>query len=67
MKNFVISDELCKLHISNVCQVAGLGPDKKPHRDGSFYYYISEPVVSDDNKARGPLLLLLCELAEKIH
>ena len=67
MKEFVVTDNLCKLHINNVCQVAGLGPDKKPYRDGSFSYYISEPVVADDNKARGPLLLLLCELAGKTN
>ncbi len=49
------------LHINNICLVAGLGPDKKPHRDGSFSYYINEPIVSDDNKALGPLMLALCE------
>lgn len=51
------------LRINHVCLVAGLGPDKKPERDGSFAYYVGEPQVSNDNKARGPLLLALTELA----
>lgn len=58
-KEFVSVDEEDMIHVHNVCQVAGLGPAKKPHRDGTFEYYISEPIVSDDNKARGPLLLAL--------
>ncbi len=44
------------VNISNVCLVAGLGPNKRPERDGSYEYYISEPVVDNDNKAFGPLL-----------
>ncbi len=51
------------VHIGNVCLVAGLGPAKKPHRNGSFAYYISEPVVEDDNKAFGPLLWALTRYA----
>lgn len=58
-KEFVTTDEDGNMHVHNVCLVAGLGPDKHPHRDGTFEYYMSEPVVDDDNKARGPLLQLL--------
>lgn len=60
-KEFVTADEDNNLHIHNVCLVAGLGPNKYPHRDGSFEYYMSEAIVSDDNKARGPLLLSLLQ------
>lgn len=59
--NFISEDNNGRLHINNICLVAGLGPDKKPHRDGSFSYYINEPIVSDDNKAIGPFILALCE------
>ncbi len=59
---FVTIDKAGNLHVHKVCLVAGLGPDKHPHRDGTFEYYISEPVVDDDNKARGPLLQLLVAL-----
>lgn len=62
-KEFVSEDEKGDLHIHNVCLVAGLGPNKRPERDGSFEYYISEKIVDDDNKARGPLLLALTEMA----
>ena len=51
------------VNISNVCLVAGLGPAKKPERDGSFSYYISEPVVNNDNKAFGPLLWALARFS----
>ena len=56
------------LHIHNVCLVAGLGPAKRPERDGSYAYYMSEPVVDDDNKAFGTLLCLLTLYAsEELH
>lgn len=64
-KEFVSEDEEGILHISNVCLVAGLGPNKRPERDGTFAYYISEKIVDDDNKARGPFLQALTELVKK--
>jgi unsaturated rhamnogalacturonyl hydrolase len=49
----------------NVCQVSGLGgaprKDGSP-RDGSFGYYVSEPVVTDDYKGVGPFILAALEL-----
>ena len=42
-------------HLDGICSVAGLGGS--PYRDGSFHYYVSEPVVSDDFKGVGPFLL----------
>lgn len=51
----------------NVCQVSGLGgalrKDGSP-RDGTFGYYVSEPVVSDDYKGVGPLILAALELGK---
>lgn len=58
-RQFVTTEEEGMLHVHQVCLVAGLGPAKHPHRDGTFEYYMSEPRVDDDNKARGPLLQLL--------
>ena len=49
----------------NVCQVSGLGGALRKDgsaRDGSFAYYVSEPVVSDDYKGVGPLILAAHEL-----
>jgi len=42
-------------HLEGVCSVAGLGGT--PYRDGSYAYYIGEPVVRDDFKGVGPFLL----------
>lgn len=47
--------------ITSVCQVAGLGPDKCPKRDGTVHYYLSEPVVTNDKKGYGAFLAALCE------
>lgn len=63
LNEFVSIDENGFVNISNVCLVAGLGPAKKPERNGTFEYYISEPVVDNDNKAFGPLLLALTRFA----
>ncbi len=46
--------------LGGICQVAGLGG--KQRRDGSFEYYMSEPVVSDDHKGVGPFILASLEL-----
>lgn len=48
-----------RVHVGGICKVAGLGG--KPYRDGSYAYYMSEPVISDDYKGTGPLILALCE------
>ena len=41
--------------LTNICSVAGLGGD--PYRDGSFKYYINEPIVSNDLKGVGPFIM----------
>lgn len=51
-----------KLHLGGICLVAGLGPADNTRRDGSFEYYMSEPVVEDDAKGVGPFLLAYTEL-----
>lgn len=42
--------------------MAGLGPEDNRRRDGSFEYYMSEPIVEDDAKGVGPLLLTYTEM-----
>jgi len=56
---FTSRDTEGRVHVSGICKVAGLGGN--PYRDGSYAYYMSEPVVSDDYKGTGPLILTLCE------
>ncbi len=48
------------LQVSGICLVAGLGG--KDHRDGSLAYYFSEPIVENDAKGVGPLLLAYTEI-----
>ena len=50
------------MNLGGICLVAGLGPEDNPRRDGSFEYYMSEPVVENDAKGVGPLLLAYTEL-----
>ena len=51
-----------ELHLDGICLVAGLGPENNTRRDGSFEYYMSEPIVSDDAKGVGPFLLAYTEV-----
>lgn len=51
--------------LTGICQVAGLGGSPRKDgtpRDGSFGYYVSEPVVADDYKGVGPFILAALEL-----
>jgi unsaturated rhamnogalacturonyl hydrolase len=51
--------------LDNICQVAGLGGALRKdgsYRDGTFEYYVSEPVVSDDYKGVGPFIMAADEL-----
>jgi unsaturated rhamnogalacturonyl hydrolase len=46
------------------CRGAGLGPAPvgKPYRDGSFEYYVAQPVVTNDDHGVGAFLLASVEL-----
>jgi unsaturated rhamnogalacturonyl hydrolase len=48
-----------ELHLGGICSVAGLGG--APYRDGSYTYYVSEPIVTDDFKGVGPFILASLE------
>lgn len=51
-----------KLNLGGICLVAGLGPENNRRRDGSYAYYISEPVVENDAKGLAPFLMCYTEL-----
>ena len=51
-----------ELNLGGICLVAGLGPENKPNRDGSYEYYISEPVVENDAKGVAPFLMCYTEV-----
>nr|SIP63207.1 Rhamnogalacturonides degradation protein RhiN [uncultured bacterium] len=48
--------------LGSICLVAGLGPESNRRRDGSYAYYISEPVVANDAKGVAPFLLCYTEV-----
>ena len=50
-------------HLADTCAVAGLGP--RNERDGSVGYYLSEPVVDDDVKAVGVLMMVTALLMKE--
>ena len=50
------------LNLGGICLVAGLWPDSNRRRDGSYEYYISEPVVENDAKGVGPLIMAYTEM-----
>lgn len=50
---------LGEAELGGICGVAGLG--NVPYRDGSYEYYVSEPVVPNDPKGVGALFMALAE------
>ena len=58
LDEFVTVDADGEINLRNNCEVAGLGYG----RDGSYRYYMSEPIWQDDPKATGPFILAAVEL-----
>jgi len=58
IKEFTETDSAGNLHLTKAVSVAGLGGN----RDGSFEYYISEPIRTDDFKAIGPFIQACLEM-----
>lgn len=50
-----------ELKLSGMCVGAGLGPDNNRRRDGSVSYYLSERVVSDEQKGAGIAMMAYSE------
>ena len=46
--------------VTKCCQVAGLGGQQK--RDGSFAYYMSEPIIANDLKGTGAFIQAAAEV-----
>lgn len=58
-ERFLFEDGRDGWHFGGTCAVAGLGGD--PYRDGSYSYYIGEPVRTDDCKGAAPFILASIE------
>ena len=50
------------IHLSGICLVAGLGPERDHRRDGTYEYYISEPIVQNDAKGVAPFIMCYTEI-----
>jgi len=68
LKEFVRPNDSGGLTLIQCCQVAGLGfkSMRGGPRDGSFEYYVSEPIVENDNKGVGPFILAGIEVQKMI-
>ncbi|MCL2702577.1 MAG: glycoside hydrolase family 88 protein [Defluviitaleaceae bacterium] len=57
-----LTEKKGQLNLGGICLSAGLGPVNNPIRDGSFEYYISEPIVENDAKGVAPFLMSYMEV-----
>ncbi|MCH5201538.1 MAG: glycoside hydrolase family 88 protein, partial [Oscillospiraceae bacterium] len=55
-------DNGSELNLGGICLVAGLGPEDNKRRNGTYEYYISEPVVENDAKGVAPFVLCYTEV-----
>lgn len=60
IKEFIEVDANGQTNLKGTVSVSGLGG--KPYRDGSFEYYMSEPVVVNDPKGMGAFILCSVEM-----
>lgn len=60
-EKYLISDGE-RFDLGGICLVAGLGPENNRRRDGSYEYYISEPIVQNDAKGVAPFILCYTEI-----
>lgn len=63
INEFVSIDAGGAFHLTNICEVAGLGYG----RDGSYRYYMSERVVRNDPKGLGPAIMALLQVNELMN
>jgi len=62
LDNFIKDNGDGTISLTKCCSVAGLGGN--PYRDGSYEYYIKEPVRDDDAKGVGPFIMASLEFAK---
>jgi len=68
IRDFVRTDADGSVSLTRCCEVAGLGytNSKGRVRDGSFEYYVSEPIVDNDLKGVGPFILAGLEMQQLV-
>lgn len=60
LRNFINVEADGKVSLENICAVAGLGFG----RDGSYGYYMSEPVMANDPKGTAPFIMAGVQVSE---
>ncbi len=60
LKQFISITNEGFVNVNKIAHVGGLGGPN--HRDGSFAYYMSEPIVANDHKGTGPFIMLANEM-----
>lgn len=60
LKEFIEKDAEGRVNLNGTVKVSGLGG--KPYRDGSFEYYMSEPVIQNDPKGIGAFIQCAVEM-----
>ena len=73
LQRFIRVNNDLTLSLTDCCSVSGLGPGKSPfvpkgkenyRRDGSFDYYMSEPIRDNDPKGIGPFIWASLEMEQ---
>jgi unsaturated rhamnogalacturonyl hydrolase len=59
-KHLITADPDGKISLTRICSVGGLGGAQK--RNGTFEYYLSEPIVTNDLKGVGAFVLAGVEI-----
>ena len=62
LEHFVQVDPLGEISLHGICGMAGLGGD--PYRDGSYEYYVTEKVVTNDPKGAAAFMLAAVEMEQ---
>lgn len=62
LDRLIKTDSAGKVSLTQCCSVAGLGYG----RDGSYEYYLKEPIVDNDLKGVGPFILAGIELQQQL-
>ena len=75
IKNFIKVNPDKTISLTHCCEVSGLGPGYNPpyvpenkvnkRRDGSFEYYMSEPIRDNDGKGVGPFIWASLEMEQQ--
>ena len=60
LENMIQNNSDGTISLTKCCSVAGLGGN--PYRDGSYEYYINEPIRDNDPKGVGPFIMASLEM-----